>query len=174
MFTLNHKLLLILLKLIRKCCRLRHKLNPRRRSAKRRLQAKKEEEKVAQMMQYVFMFVKKKDCSLRLCIDYRGLNHITIKDSTPLPNIAKMNDRLRKAKWFTKIDDLRDGFWNILIQEKDRYKTVVRTRIGNYKFNVLPFGLCNSPATFMRMMNRIAIMNEPLLRANSHLHWAMS
>ena len=100
------------------------------------------------------LFAKKKDGSLRICIDYRGLNNITIKDRTPLPNIKEMMQRARGAKIFTKID-LRDGFHNILIHEDDRHKTAFRTRFGHFQFNVLPFGLCNSPATFMRVMNKI-------------------
>jgi hypothetical protein len=100
------------------------------------------------------LFAKKKDGSLRICVDYRGLNNITIKDRTPLPNIKEMMQRARGAKIFTKID-LRDGFHNILIDPEDRHKTAFRTRFGHFQFNVLPFGLCNSPATFMRVMNKI-------------------
>ena len=100
------------------------------------------------------LFAKKKDGSLRLCIDYRGLNNVTIKDRTPLPNISEMRDRLRDAKVFSKID-LRDGFYNILVAPEDRHKTAFRTRYGHFQFNVVPFGLCNSPATFMACMNRI-------------------
>ena len=100
------------------------------------------------------LFAKKKDGSLRLCIDYRGLNNVTIKDRTPLPNISEMRDRLCGAKVFSKID-LRDGFYNILVAPEDRHKTAFRTRYGHFQFNVVPFGLCNSPATFMACMNRI-------------------
>jgi hypothetical protein len=100
------------------------------------------------------LFAKKKDGSLRICVDYRGLNNITIKDRTPLPNIKEMMQRLRGAKLFTKID-LRDGFHNILVHADDRHKTAFRTRFGHFEFRVLPFGLCNSPATFMRVMNKV-------------------
>ena len=100
------------------------------------------------------LFVKKKDGSLRLCVDYRGLNNITLKDRTPLPNIKEMQDRLNGARIFSKLD-LRDGFNNILINPEDTHKTAFRTRYGHFEFKVLPFGLCNAPATFSRMMNRI-------------------
>jgi hypothetical protein len=65
-----------------------------------------------------------------------------------------MRERLEGAKYFSKLD-LRDGYYNVLVAPEDRHKTAFRTRYGHYEFNVLPFGLCNSPATFMRMMNRI-------------------
>lgn len=100
------------------------------------------------------IFAKKKGGDLRLCIDYRGLNDDTVKDRTPLPNINEMRDRLAKAKYFSKLD-LRDGFHNILVAPEDRHKTAFRTRYGHFEYNVLPFGLCNAPATFMGMMNRI-------------------
>jgi hypothetical protein len=100
------------------------------------------------------LFAKKKDGTLRVVVDYRGLNNITIKDRTPLPNMKEMNDRLRGAKVFTKLD-LRDGFNNLLVKPEDQHKTAFRTRYGHFQYRVLPFGLCNAPATFMRMMNRI-------------------
>jgi hypothetical protein len=86
--------------------------------------------------------------------DYRGLNSITIKDRTPLPNIKEMQERVVHAKVFSKLD-LREGFNNILIHPDDQHKNAFRNRYGHFEFLVLPFGLCNSPATFMRMMNRI-------------------
>ena len=100
------------------------------------------------------LFAKKKDGTLRVVIDYRGLNNITIKDRTPLPNIKEMQERLRGSTVFTKLD-LRDGFNNILVKPEDQFKTAFRTRYGHFQYRVLPFGLCNAPATFMRMMNRI-------------------
>jgi hypothetical protein len=100
------------------------------------------------------LFAKKKDGSLRVVVDYRGLNNITMKDRTPLPNIKEMQDRLRGSTVFTKLD-LRDGFNNILVKPEDQFKTAFRTRYGHFQYKVLPFGLCNAPATFMRMMNRI-------------------
>ena len=100
------------------------------------------------------LFAKKKDGTLRVVIDYRGLNNISIKDRTPLPSIKEMQERLRDSKIFTKLD-LRDGFNNILVKAEDQHKTAFRTRYGHFQYRVLPFGLCNAPATFMRMMNRI-------------------
>jgi len=100
------------------------------------------------------LFAKKKDGGLRLCIDYRMLNKNTVKDVTPLPNIAELRDRFLGAKFFTKID-LRDGYYNIRIAEEDIHKTAFQTRYGHFEFTVLPMGLTNAPATFMTMINRI-------------------
>jgi hypothetical protein len=100
------------------------------------------------------LFARKSDGSFRLCIDYRGLNSITKKDATPLPHLGELRDRLKDAKYFTKMD-LRDGFYNILMHPEDRPKTAFRTRYGHYEWNVLPMGLCNSPATFQKLMNRL-------------------
>lgn len=100
------------------------------------------------------LFARKPDGSYRLCIDYRGLNAITKKDSTPLPHLGELRDRLSKAKVFSKMD-LRDGFYNILMATEDRHKTAFRTRYGHYEWVVLPMGLCNSPATFQTLMNRL-------------------
>ena len=82
------------------------------------------------------LFAKKKDGSLRVVIDYRGLNNITIKDRTPLPNIKEMHVRLRGAKVYTKLD-LRDGFNNILVRPEDQHKTAFRTRYGHFQYRVL-------------------------------------
>jgi hypothetical protein len=89
------------------------------------------------------LFVKKKDGSLRLCVDYRGLNKITLKDRTPLPLISESLDRLKGAKYFTKID-LRNGYHNIRVAEGDEWKTAFRTRYGLYEYTVMPFGLTNA------------------------------
>ena len=101
------------------------------------------------------LFAKKKDGGLRLCIDYRMLNKNTVKDVTPLPNIAELRDRFLGAKLFTIID-LRDGYYNIRIAEEDIHKTAFQTRYGHFEFTVLPMGLTNAPATFMTMINRIS------------------
>ena len=100
------------------------------------------------------LFAKKKDGSLRLCIDYRGLNNITEKDRTPLPSIQQIRDQIQGAKYLTKLD-VRDAFHMVRIKPEDCYKTAFKTRFGLYEFNVVPFGLANSPATFIRLMNRI-------------------
>lgn len=100
------------------------------------------------------LFVKKKDGSLRLCVDYRGLNKITRKDRYPLPLIPDLLDRLRTAKRFTKFD-LRGAYNLVRIAPGDEWKTAFRTRYGSFEYQVMPFGLCNAPATFQRFMNEV-------------------
>ena len=100
------------------------------------------------------MFVKKSDGSLRMCIDYRALNHITIKNKHPLPLIDEQIDQLAEAKYFTKID-LRSGYHQVRINEKDIEKTGFNTKYGHFQFKVMPFGLCNAPGTFQYLMQDI-------------------
>jgi hypothetical protein len=100
------------------------------------------------------LFVKKKDGSLRLCVDYRGLNRITIKNRYPLPLISETLDRLRGAKVFTKID-LRGAYNLLRIKAGDEWKTAFRTRYGHFECLVMPFGLTNAPASFQHLMNDI-------------------
>ncbi|UYV66564.1 K02A2.6-like [Cordylochernes scorpioides] len=108
------------------------------------------------------VLVKKKNGSWRFCVDYRHLNKITKKDVYPLPRIDDTLDCLRGASYYSSMD-LRSGYWQIEVDEADREKTAFITPDGLYEFKVMPFGLCNAPATFERMM-------DTLLRG---LKWSM-
>ena len=98
--------------------------------------------------------MSKPDGSLRLYVDYRALNKLTVKNRYPLPLIEDLVDRLHKARYFSKID-LKSGFWQIRIENNDICKTAFRTRYGTYEWLVMPFGLANAPAVFQRIMNDI-------------------
>ncbi|GJX19041.1 putative reverse transcriptase domain-containing protein [Tanacetum coccineum] len=100
------------------------------------------------------LFVKKKDGSMRMCIDYRELNKVTVKNVYPLPRIDDLFDQIQGARWFLKID-LRPGYHQLKVREEDIPKTTFRTHYGHFEFVVMPFGLTNAPAIFMDLMNRV-------------------
>nr|GFA90848.1 putative reverse transcriptase domain-containing protein [Tanacetum cinerariifolium] len=100
------------------------------------------------------LFVKKKDRSFPMCIDYRELNKLTVKNRYPLPRIDDLFDQLQGSSVYSKID-LRTGYHQLRIKEEDIPITAFRTRYGHYEFRVMPFGLTNAPAVFMDLMNRV-------------------
>ena len=101
------------------------------------------------------------DGSLRFCVDFCQFNAATVKDAHPLPRIDDLLDALHGAKWFSTLD-LKSGYWQVPITEQDKAKTAFRTSSGQlFEFNQVPFGLCNTPATFSRLMDRVL----------ADLHW---
>ena len=103
---------------------------------------------------YLIIFILKKDSSLQLCVNYRKLNDITIKDRHPLPNISELQDRLGNAKIFTSLD-LRGAYNLIRIKQGEEQKTAFRTKYSLYEYLVMPYRLTNAPATCQRLINNI-------------------
>ena len=104
------------------------------------------------------LFIKKKDGSLRLAVNYRGLNKVTKKDRYPLPLIPDLLDRLRSARVFTKLD-LRGAYNLVWIADGDEWKTAFRTRYGSYEFQVMHYSLTNAPPSFQRFINKVFKVN---------------
>jgi hypothetical protein len=100
------------------------------------------------------IFIEKKDGTQRMCVDYRALNEVTIKNKYPLPCIEDLFDQLKGARLFSKID-LRSGYHHLKIRPSDIVKTAFTTRYGLYEYTVMSFGLTNAPAYFMYLMNKV-------------------
>nr|GEY00008.1 putative reverse transcriptase domain-containing protein [Tanacetum cinerariifolium] len=100
------------------------------------------------------LFVKKKDGYFHMCIDYRKLNKLTVKNRYPLPRIDDLFDQLQGSSVYSKIN-LRSGYHQLRVREEDIPKIAFRTRYGHYEFQVMPFGLTNAPTIFMDLMNRV-------------------
>ena len=102
----------------------------------------------------VVMVPKKQKDDFRFCVDFRPLNKVTKKDSYPLPRIYEALDSVAGSSWFSSLD-LRSGYWQVPLAPEARPKAAFITNRGLWQFKVLPFGLCNAPATFERLMDKV-------------------
>ena len=100
------------------------------------------------------VLVTKKDAGTQFCVDYRRLSNTNVKDAYPLPRIDDTLDMLAGKQWFSTLD-LASGYWQVLLSQDARIKTAFTTHSGLFQFKVMPFGLCNAPATFERLMDRV-------------------
>ena len=104
------------------------------------------------------LLVTKKDGGTRFCVDYHHLNIATVKDAYPLPRIDDMLDMLAGRQWFSTLD-LASGYWQVSLSQEARIKTAFAIHSGLFQFKVMPFGLCNAPATFERLMDRVTLFS---------------
>uniref|UniRef100_A0A5S6QWV2 RNA-directed DNA polymerase n=1 Tax=Trichuris muris TaxID=70415 RepID=A0A5S6QWV2_TRIMR len=111
-------------------------------------------ERASSPWSFPVVLAKKKNGSFRFCVDYRKLNDRTEKDVQPLPRIDDALDILSGSRWFSTLD-LASGYWQVEVEPEDRPKTAFSTPTGSYQFRVMPFGLCNAPATFQRLMEQV-------------------
>ena len=100
----------------------------------------------------LILLVRKPNGDFRLCVVYRGLNKVTLKNRNPSPLMSELKERMNRAKIFIKLD-LKNGYYLIRMAKGDEPKIAFRTRFGLYEWKVMPFGLCNAPATFQAMMD---------------------
>ena len=112
--------------------------------------------------------VRKKDGTLRFCVDYRALNSVTKPDLLPLPRISDLLDQLGKCEYFTTLD-LKSGYWQIKVHADSQEKTAFITHQGLFEFKVMPFGVTNAPAVFQRLMQRVPL--HALTRKGTLLQW---
>ncbi|GKA84048.1 putative reverse transcriptase domain-containing protein [Tanacetum coccineum] len=114
------------------------------------------------------LFVKKKDGYFRMCIDYRELNKLTVKNRYPLSRIDDLFDQLQESRVYSKIN-LRSGYHQLRVREEDIPKIAFRTRYGHYEFQVMPFGLTNAPEIFMDLMNRVQFLGHMIDSEGIHV-----